>query len=136
MLLSVKPEFANLIIEGKKTVELRRKFPIDKVIGGMAVIYASSPIQKIIGYACIENVLYLNLDEIWYQYAKQCRVERSFFDRYFDNLQYGFAVQLTKPVQFKKQVSLQELKDKYSIAPPQSYRYLSPEILEGMTILV
>ena len=40
VLLSIKPKFALEIIEGKKTIELRRKFPVDKVIGGVAVIYA------------------------------------------------------------------------------------------------
>ncbi len=74
VLLSIKPKFALEIIEGKKTIELRRKFPVDKVIGGVAVIYASRPLQKIIGYAHIENVLFFSLDKIWCQYGEQSRV--------------------------------------------------------------
>ena len=57
VLLSIKPKFALQIIGGTKTIELRRKFPTDRVIGGIAIIYASNPLQKIIGYAHIENVL-------------------------------------------------------------------------------
>ena len=134
VLLSIKPKFALEIVEGKKTIELRRKFPVDKVIGGIAVIYASSPLQKIIGYARIENVLFLSLDQIWCQYGEQSRVEQGFFNQYYNNLTHGFAVQLIKPVKLKKQVSLQELKDNYSITPPQSYRYLSQEILEAILV--
>ncbi len=43
-------------------------------------------------------------------------------------------MQLIKPVQLKKQVSLQELKDNYRITPPQSYRYLAQEILEAILV--
>ena len=132
VLLSIKPKFALEIIEGKKTIELRRKFPVDKVIGGVAVIYASRPLQKIIGYAHIENVLFLSLDKMWCQYGEQSRVEQGFFYQYYKNLTHGFAVQLIKPIQLKKQVGLQELKNDYCITPPQSYRYLSQEILEVM----
>ena len=103
-------------------------------MGELQLSMPSSPLQKIVGYARIENVLFLSLDKIWCQYGKQSRVEQGFFNQYYNNLTHGFAVQLIKPVQLKKQVSLQELKDNYSIIPPQSYRYLSQEILEAILV--
>lgn len=132
VLLSIKPKFALQIIEGKKTIELRRKFPTETVIGGIAVIYASSPLQKIIGYTLIKNVSFLTIDKIWSQYGKQSKVQKNFFYRYYDNITHGFAIHLEKPLQLKRQLSLRELKDEYGINPPQSYRYLSKEILQAI----
>lgn len=134
VLLSIKPEFALQIIEGKKTIELRRKFPTEKVIGGFAVIYASSPLQKIIGYALIENVSFLAIDKIWHQYGKQSKVQKDFFAQYYSNLSHGLAVHLKQPLPLKRQVSLKELKDRYGILPPQSYRYLSEEVLRAILV--
>lgn len=132
VLLSIKPKFALQIIGGTKTIELRRKFPTDRVIGGVAMIYASSPLQKIVGYAYIENVLFLTLDEIWYQYGEQSKVKQNFFYQYYNGLTHGFALHLIDPVHLKREISLKELKNKYNITPPQSYRYLSSEILSSL----
>ena len=33
ILLSVKPAYANLLVDGVKTIELRRKFPVDLTPG-------------------------------------------------------------------------------------------------------
>lgn len=132
ILLSVKPKFAVQIIDGEKTIELRRKFPTEKVIGGYVIIYASSPLQKIIGYALIENVSFLAIDKIWHQYGKQSKVQKDSFYQYYHNLSHGFAVHLKQPISIKRQVNLKELKDRYGIVPPQSYRYLSEEVLRAI----
>mgnify|MGYP006428831909 CR=1 FL=1 len=132
ILLSVKPEFAQKIIAGEKTVELRRRFPIEKVIGQLAVIYASSPLKKIIGYAVIKNVSLLPIDKIWNQYGKKAKVEKDFFDRYYSNLTHGFAIHLREPLLLERQICCQQLKDRYGIFPPQSFRYLSEEVLQSI----
>ena len=132
VLLSIKPEFALQIIEGKKTIELRRKFPTETVIGGVAVIYASHPLQKIIGYAFIKNVSFLAIDKIWDRYGEQSKVQKDFFYKYYNNLTHGFTVHFAKPLPLKRQLTMRELKDEYGINPPQSYRYLSKEILQAI----
>jgi predicted transcriptional regulator len=134
VLLSIKPKFALQIIDGTKTIELRRKFPTETVIGGIAVIYASSPLQKIIGYAFIKNVSFLTADKIWSKYGEESKVQKDFFYKYYDNLTHGFAIHLEKPLQLKRQLSLRELKNEYDINPPQSYRYLSTEISKAILL--
>ena len=130
VLLSIKPKFAIQIIEGKKTIELRRKFPTEKVVGGIAFIYASTPVQKIIGYALIENVSFITVDNIQCQYGEQSKLQKDFFYQYYNNLSHGFAVHLKNPIALKRPINLKELKEKYGIVPPQSYRYLSEEVLQ------
>lgn len=48
VLLSLKPKYAEMILSGKKTVELRKRWAnkeVDKVW-----IYATEPVGKILGY--------------------------------------------------------------------------------------
>ena len=61
VLLSVKPQYANLIVDGIKSVELRRKFPTDLRQGTRCLIYSSSPTQKVIGECKIETVTKLSI---------------------------------------------------------------------------
>ncbi len=56
VLLSVKPAYANLLVDGIKTIELRRKFPVDLVPGTKCLIYSSSPTKKVIGECKIAKV--------------------------------------------------------------------------------
>jgi predicted transcriptional regulator len=130
VLLSIKPEFAQKIITGEKTVELRRKFPIQQVIGQLGVIYASSPLKKIIGYAVITNVSFLPIDQIWSQHGEEAKVEKDFFDKYYSNLTHGFVIHLREPLLLERQICYQQLRDQYGIFPPQSFRYLSEEVLQ------
>jgi predicted transcriptional regulator len=130
VLLSIKPEFATQIIKGKKQVELRKKFPQKQVIGELAFIYASSPIQALIGYAIIKDISFLFTNELWEKYGSQSNVNKNFFDQYFKNTNQGFAIHLINPIHLKRTIPLKELKEKYNICAPQSYRYLSKEVLK------
>lgn len=56
VLLSIKPEFAFKIFEGKKKFEFRKvifKNPNVKTV----VVYASSPVQRVIGEFEIDDIL-------------------------------------------------------------------------------
>ncbi|HRI72573.1 MAG TPA: ASCH domain-containing protein, partial [Polyangium sp.] len=66
LFLSVKPVFANKILEGTKTIELRRIRP--HVAPGQSVlIYSSSPEMSLIGRAIIENILCDTPMKLWNQ---------------------------------------------------------------------
>jgi predicted transcriptional regulator len=134
VILSIKPEYALQIMEGKKTIELRRRFPVEDIIGGIAIIYASSPLQGIIGYAQIQSVTKLPLAAIWEKFSKEACVTKKFFDTYFNGLSEGFAITLSQPVKLKKPVSIQKLEKSYSFTAPQSYQYATEEILEAVEV--
>ena len=63
VLLSVKPRFANAILEGRKTIELRRTFPV-RHLGATVLIYASAPVQSIVGIARIAGVRETRVDDL------------------------------------------------------------------------
>jgi predicted transcriptional regulator len=134
VILSIKPQYALQVIEGVKTVELRRKFPMNNIKGGIAIIYASSPLKEIIGYAYITDVQKLSISSIWKEYSKESRVTKKFFYSYFNGVDEGFAVILGKPVKFKVPIRVKDLAAKYNFSPPQSYQYASERILEVVEV--
>lgn len=134
VIISIKPKYALQIIEGKKTIELRRKFPTENIKGGIAIIYASSPIQKIVGYAFIEDVKKLSVSSIWEEFSKQTCVTKTFFNSYFNGLDEGFAIALSNPIKLRTPVDVKALEEEYRFSPPQSYRYASKRILEAVSL--
>ena len=54
MLLSIKPRYAKVILEGKKQYEFRKSRPKDGV--DRIIFYASSPQKQVVGEAAIEVV--------------------------------------------------------------------------------
>jgi len=129
VLVSVRPIYAAKILEGQKTVELRRKFPVVGATGALAVIYSSRPVSAVIGYARIKHVLKLPVSCIWKDYGVAACISKDEFEAYFTGLKCGFVILFEGVKRLKRQLNAVELEDRFGIVPPQSYRYLSGECL-------
>jgi predicted transcriptional regulator len=127
ILFSIRPFYANAILEGRKTVELRRKFPEFGTTGSTALIYSTSPVSAIVGTARIGNVFKLSLSKLWRAHAANACISKRDFDAYFAGQDYGFAIKLESAKQLKSQLSASDLETEFGIVPPQSYRYLDEE---------
>jgi predicted transcriptional regulator len=64
ILISIQPEYANQIMEGCKTVELRRRFVEAVDRDTRLFIYSSNPVGAIIGCARIDKVIKLPVKQI------------------------------------------------------------------------
>jgi predicted transcriptional regulator len=127
VLISIHPFYASKIIEGLKTVELRRKFPELSDTPARMVIYSTHPVKSIIGYAEIDMVHRLSVNEIWKRFSDEAHIERADFNEYFFGLTHGYVVQLINPKKFKTPVPIDYIKENYGMIAPQSYRYLNEE---------
>lgn len=108
IIISIRPEHAQNIMSGRKVVELRRRFPEGVAVGGLLLIYASSPERALMGAA----------------FKEQACVPRELFNSYFEGAAEGFGVILGDAVRFNDSIPVTELKERFSFSPPQSYRYL------------
>jgi predicted transcriptional regulator len=124
ILVSIRPTYASKILDGHKTVELRRRFPEVSAVGATILIYSTSPVQAIVGYARIKNVLRLPIAQIWEIYGTAACIAAEHFDAYFDGLDYGFAILLEDVKTLNRQFKAAELKNQFGFVPPQSFRYL------------
>ena len=121
ILLSVKPRFAEAILDGTKTFEFRRALfrrrDIDTV-----VLYASSPTCKILGEFTIEDVLSLEVEELWTATRHGGAIDRAYFDNYFVGCSDGHAIKIGKACRYKTPLCLRA--DLGISTPPQSFRYV------------
>jgi predicted transcriptional regulator len=128
ILISIQPEYANQIMDGCKTVELRRRFveTIDR--DTRLFIYSSNPVGAIIGCARIDKVIKLPIKQIWTKFHKQACIGKNEFEKYFDGVEFGFVVSLGDVTQLTELIVREDILDRWGIRPPQSYMYLPVEI--------
>lgn len=121
VLLSIKPEFADLIFLGIKKFEFRKAIFKNKSIKTI-VVYASSPTQKVIGEFEIETILNDDLDNLWRKTKKHAGIDEEYFYEYFAKRDSGFAIKIKKTRKYKKPLCL---RSDYNLTPPQSFLYLA-----------
>lgn len=126
VVLSVRPVYSDKIFEGKKTVELRRRFPIAAPRGTIAYIYSTSPVRAMVGSTKIEHVIKLPVADIWKKFGKMAQITKSDFDDYFSGLENGFALKISDARPFSRPLNLTELRDRFGFEPPQSFLYATP----------
>lgn len=129
VLFSIKPFYVSKILDGQKTVELRRRVP-QSIAGSMAIIYSTSPVRAIVGAAYIKKVVRLSLPKLWREHGSAACIAKSDFNAYFAGQGHGFAIMLEKVRELKSQMSAQDLETEFGIVPPQSYRYLDRECVD------
>ena len=132
VVLSIRPQYSEPIVEGLKTVELRRRFPISVPAGTYAYIYSTSPTRALTGVAQIQAVRKKSIEEIWKDYSDTAFIEKTDFDDYFKGLEFGFAIEFTKARKLKRSLSLEELRDRFDFEPPQSFLYAKPLLREAL----
>lgn len=122
ILLSIKPKYADLILSGSKRVEFRRSWAAQNV--SIIVLYASSPIQKIVGVIEVEEVITASPTSLW----KICTERAGGLTRvelrsYFAGKSRGVAVLLGKVVKPMAHIVPSSIISGF--VPPQSFRYLN-----------
>jgi predicted transcriptional regulator len=120
IVLSIKPEFANKIFEGTKKYEFRRSIfknpDVKKVI-----VYASAPVQKIVGEFEIENVLNHDVDTLWNLTKELSGISSDYFYQYFGEKEKGFAIKIKNAKLYKTPKCLRKA---FNLLPPQSFAYV------------
>ncbi|MFB9832833.1 ASCH domain-containing protein [Actinoallomurus acaciae] len=125
ILLSLKPRFAQAILRGIKTVELRRQ-RVALAPGAAVLIYASSPVMAIIGTARVRNVERDDPQKIWTRHAASVALTRAEYDAYLRGADSVSAITLEDPAFLDEPVTLQQLRGEQPFHPPQSYCFVSP----------
>lgn len=134
VLISIKPEYADQIMNGIKKVEFR------KVCFGSQVrrvfIYSSSTVKRIVGYFTIEAVERYNPKVLWDKYHQVGGIDQSSFFRYFGEKEEGTAIIIKEVFPYRYGLSLQDVFGNNYTAP-QNYRYIdNVRILHKLNLLV
>jgi predicted transcriptional regulator len=115
VLMSIRPRFAEAILCGDKSVELRRRRPSFSA-GTKVLVYASSPVRRVIGWFEVGDVITASPRELWVQVKDCAGVSRQEFDDYFVGCDVAYALVVT--------ASSRLAPAPLRIRPPQSWQYL------------
>ncbi len=125
LLLSLRPRFAQAILSGAKTVELRRR-PVIAPPQTPIILYASSPTMAIVGTARLREVQTLTPNAAWSQHRRSLALTRLEFDAYLDGSVYAYLLILHRVCTLDEPLTLRELRQEGPFQPPQSFRYIAP----------
>jgi predicted transcriptional regulator len=122
----VKPQYANAILDGTKTVELRRTRP-NLPDGSLVILYSSTPTRAVVGWAHLTGVREGTPIEIWDNYGAAAAIEEPDYDAYFDGTDQAFALELEDVVAAVQPIPLEVIRS-IGIQPPQSWRYVPADV--------
>ena len=124
--LSIKPVYARKILTGEKTIELRKFKPtIDQ--NGIVFLYATSPVQKVVGFFLADTVVTDSPARLWKKFGKVTGVLKSEYDQYFAGCTFANGILVKKPYVLEQAISLQQIREiEPAFRPPQGYLYLKP----------
>ena len=127
LLFSLKPHYANLVFEGLKQAELRRR--ITPFMENRDVyIYVSSPVQRLRGGFRVGHVWRGSPDEIWNEVSDLASIDKRDFDAYYAGRSIAYALKITDVWEYEYPADLTTLRNRFpQFIVPQSWRYVRPE---------
>ena len=93
VVLSIKPQFANKIFDGTKKFEFRKTIFKNQNVTSV-LVYASSPVQKVIGEFEIGEIFNFDLETLWDKTKEHSGITEDYFYEYFADRKRGFAIQI------------------------------------------
>ena len=130
LLFSLKPQYANLVFEGLKKFELRRR-GLTLMRGRDVFVYVTCPVGKLRGGFRVGEVQTGTPDEIWTLVANSACIEKPDFDAYYAGRSIAYALEITEVWEYLDPVGLNELRDMFqNFVVPQSWRYVKPKEYE------
>lgn len=121
VLLSIKPEYAEKILNGTKRFEYRKAlFRNPKV--KTVVIYATMPVGKVVGEFKVGGLVKGTPDDLWDRTKEASGISRKFFMTYFDGRDEAHAICVSDPKRYRSPRSLSSVAG--TKTAPQSFRYL------------
>lgn len=124
LLLSVRPRFAQALLQGTKTAEIRRRFP-DVSAGTTVVIYSSSPEKAALGTMRVRSFIRSTAADIWNDYSTVIGIDEAELTDYLDGATECSVIELDDPQIWANPVPLDELRRVLHLEPAQSFRYLN-----------
>jgi len=119
VLLSIKPIYANKILNWEKIFELRKSIPKNKF--DTVIIYSSLPEKRIIWEFKVEEIICEKLDQLWNDVKEWSCINKKFFDEYYKWKEKWYAIKVGNVIKYDKTLSITA----YAKIPPQSFMYVN-----------
>ena len=119
ILLSIKPEYAERILDGTKKYEYRKHLALGEI--HKIVIYSSSPEKRVVGEVKVIGTLTMRKTLLWEHTKEYAGISRTKYGEYFKGCQSAHAYCLGETIRYCEPKDLQD----YGITKaPQSFVYI------------
>ncbi len=130
VILSLRPSWAELVVSGAKTVELRRSRPRRPF--DTAYLYVSSPVQAIVAKCRVTRAIAAPPIQLLARFGRDACISARDGAAYFHGASIGVALLLAEVVPTQIPLTLANLRRAGStFHPPQSFSYV-PEALQDI----
>ncbi|MXW23980.1 MAG: ASCH domain-containing protein [Chloroflexi bacterium] len=130
VLMSIHPEYAEALLDGTKTVELRKSPLADDI--SHIVIYATAPVQRVLGWVRAVHVEHGSPTAIWREHGSRVGIREREFRAYYRGHPRAVAIHVDSPRRLPAPLELSAVDEE--LTPPQSWRYLSAAAAETVGI--
>jgi predicted transcriptional regulator len=119
IILSVAEKFAHRILDGSKTIEIRRRFSIARSESRAAICTEGA----LVGEIGIGKVVVGTPTDIWNRFAPEIACSHAEFERYVDGTEQVYALPLLTPIPYVSRIPLVQLGSLVDddFRSPQSY---------------
>lgn len=121
ILLSIRPEYVDKILDGSKRFEYRKRLYRDPDVTSI-VIYATKPIGKVVGEFLIKETHTAHPDDLWESTKDYSGISKGFFDQYFEGRDVAYAIEVERVIKYQKPRPIESIIP--SGVPPQSFTYI------------
>ncbi|MGL4769183.1 MAG: ASCH domain-containing protein [Mycoplasmoidaceae bacterium] len=118
IILPIKPQYANKILNNSKKYEFRKSKPLRKI--NKIIIYASNPIKAIIGEVEVIDIIEMEPQALWEQTKHSAGISYDKYKIYFKNSKKAYAYCLGESLLYKKPKTLLSFNINFV---PQSFIY-------------
>src|SRR5262249_4424478 len=128
LLLAIRPRFADAILDGHKTVELRRQRPA-VAPSTIVLLYATGPTKALVGSAQLAAIHTGTPATCCATPAISTPITRAEYAVVFRGAAMAVALMPTAVERLAEPIPLSRMRSQYSLEPPQSYRFIHPNRL-------
>lgn len=123
ILLSIKQVYCDLILNGTKRFEFRKKLPNGLKKGDEVAIYCTRPVSRVVAYFRVSDVIQTTRQNLWRQTRFAAGINYETFMDYFSATKQASAIRIGKLHVLNTPLSLERLRRNKT--PPQSFLYLT-----------
>lgn len=125
LVLSIRENHAQDILEGRKKVELRRvRSKLE--IGDVVLIYVPRPVMALVGGFVVKDVVVAQPGQLWRQVGSVSGLTKHQFTHYYSGVSIAFGICIDTTWRLDNPISLVVLRRWWPrFTPPQCFRYLS-----------
>ena len=135
VLLSIRPEWASAILAGIKKWEYRKVAP-KNANSARIILYASDPVQAIMGEFFVKQVLKEPVDSLIMHTLHETPHTAKDIETYFFSSKECTALGVANVTTYEKPISLKRIREvNPNFVPPQNFIYLKEEDAQTKKIL-